>query len=80
MSYITSRVYRDIFKGKEQTDLFDLTLPLIQLRDVVQDYAENLIYESGGGEGNIAVDYALAYLNYVDWYEIASCLLYKDVE
>jgi len=80
MNYITLRVYNDIFKGKEQTNLFDLSLPITQLRDVVQDYAQNLIYESGGGEGNIAVDYALNYLANVNWYDIASSLLYKEVE
>lgn len=80
MNYTTWCVYNDIFKGKEQTGLFDLSLPLAQLRHVLQDYAENLVHESGGGEGNIAVDYALKYLRKVNWYDIANVLLYKEVE
>jgi len=77
-NYTTWCVYKDIFRGKEQTGLFDLSLPLEQLRHVVQDYAQHLIHESGGGEGNIAVDYALAYLSDVNWYEIAHFLICKE--
>jgi hypothetical protein len=41
----------------------------------LKEYAENLIYEAGGGNGNIAVDYALAFLQDVNWYEIAEHLI-----
>jgi len=79
-NYATWRVNLEIFDGLEQNELFDLTLPVEQLRHVLQDYVEGHIYESGGGNGNIAVDYALAFLSDVNWYEIAKHMIedYKE--
>ena len=79
-NYATWRVNLEIFDGLEQSELFDLTLPVEQLRHVLQDYVEGHIYESGGGNGNIAVDYALAFLSDVNWYEIAKHMIedYKE--
>jgi hypothetical protein len=74
-NYATWRVNLEIFDGLEQSEVFDLSLPLEQLRHVLQDYVEGHIYESGGGNGNIAVDYALAFLSDVNWYEIAEHML-----
>ena len=47
------------------------------LADSLKEYAETLIHEAGGGNGNIAVDYALAFLSDVNWCEIADHL-YED--
>jgi hypothetical protein len=79
-NYATWRVNLEIFDGNELDELFDLTLPVEQLRHVLQDYVEGHIYESGGGNGNIAVDYALAFLSDVNWYEIAKHMIedYKE--
>jgi hypothetical protein len=79
-NYATWRVNLEIFDGYELDELFDLTLPVEQLRHVLQDYVEGHIYESGGGNGNIAVDYALAFLSDVNWYEIAKHMIedYKE--
>lgn len=79
-NYATWRVNLEIFDGYELDELFDLSLPLEQLRHVLQDYVEGHIYESGGGNGNIAVDYALAFLSDVNWYEIAKHMIedYKE--
>jgi hypothetical protein len=74
-NYATWRVNLEIFDGLEQSEVFDLSLPLEQLRHVLQDYVEGHIYESGGGNGNIAVDYALAFLSDVNWYEIAEHMI-----
>jgi hypothetical protein len=74
-NYATWRVNLEIFDGPDMGVLFDLTLPVEQLRHVLQDYVEGHIHESGGGNGNIAVDYALAFLSDVNWYEIAEHLL-----
>jgi len=78
-NYATWRVKLEILDGNLD-DLFDWTLPVEQLRHVLQDYVEGHIYESGGGNGNLAVDYALAFLSDVNWYEIAEYLLedYKE--
>jgi hypothetical protein len=74
-NYATWRVNLEVFDGLWESDVFDLSLPVEQLRHVLQDYVEGLIYEAGGGNGNIAVDYALAFLSDVNWYEIAEHLL-----
>ena len=74
-NYATWRVNLEIFDGPDMDVLFDLTLPVEQLRHVLQDYVEGHIHESGGGNGNLAVDYALAFLSDVNWYEIAEHLL-----
>jgi hypothetical protein len=79
-NYATWRVMLEIFDGPDMDVLFDLTLPVEQLRHVLQDYVEGHIHESGGGNGNLAVDYALAFISDVNWYEIAEHLLedYKE--
>ena len=79
-NYATWRVNLEIFDGSDRDVLFDLTLPVEQLRHVLQDYVEGHIHESGGGNGNIAVDYALAFISDVNWYEIAEHLIedYKE--
>lgn len=79
-NYATWRVNLEIFDGNELDELFDLTLPVEQLRHVLQDYVEGHIYEAGGGNGNIAVDYALAFISDVNWHEIAGHMIedYKE--
>lgn len=79
-NYATWRVNLEIFDGNELDELFDLTLPVEQLRSVLQDYVQGHIYEAGGGDGNIAVDYALAFISDVNWYEIAEHMIedYKE--
>jgi len=79
-NYATWRVNLEVFDGNELDELFDLTLPVEQLRHVLQDYVQGHIYEAGGGDGNIAVDYALAFISDVNWYEIAEHMIedYKE--
>ncbi len=79
-NYATWRVNLEIFDGLEQSEVFDLSLPFEQLRHVLQDYVEGHIYEAGGGEGNIAVDYTLAFLSDVNWYEIAKHMIADNTE
>ena len=74
-NYATWRVNLEIFDDADKAELFDLTLNAWDLRHVLQDYVEGHIYEAGGGEGNIAVDYALAFLSDVNWYEIAKHMI-----
>jgi len=74
-NYATWRVNLEIFDGADKAELFDLTLNAWDLGHVLQDYVEGHIYEAGGGEGNIAVDYALAFLSDVNWYEIAQHMI-----
>jgi hypothetical protein len=46
----------------------------------LKEHTQDLIYEAGGGEGNIAVDYALAFLSDVNWYEIAKHMIADNIE
>ena len=79
-NYATWRVNLEIFDDADKAELFDLTLNAWDLGHVLQDYVEGHIHESGGGNGNIAVDYALAFISDVNWYEIAEHLIedYKE--
>ena len=81
-NYATWRVHLEIFDAypSDVSDIFDLTLDAWHLGQALKDFAENLIYESGGGEGNIAVDYALAFISDVNWYEIATHMIADAVE
>lgn len=74
-NYATWRVNLEVFDDADKAELFDLTLDAWGLGHVLQDYVEGHIYEAGGGEGNIAVDYALAFLSDVNWYEIAKHMI-----
>lgn len=73
-NYATWRVNLEIFDGMDGEG-FDLTQDAYDLGRDLKDYAEGLIYDMGGGEGNIAVDYALAFLSDVNWYEIAEHMI-----
>lgn len=81
-NYATWRVNLEVFDGLEQSEMFDLSLPLEQLRHVLQDYAEELIEMSvrDPNAPNLAFDYAMAFLSDVNWYEIAKHMLedYKE--
>jgi hypothetical protein len=67
----------EVFDGLEQSEMFDLSLPLEQLRHVLQDYAEELIEMSvrDPNAPNLAFDYAMAFLSDVNWYEIAEHMI-----
>jgi hypothetical protein len=81
-NYATWRVMLEIFDGLEQSEMFDLTLPVEQLRHVLQDYAEELITMSVSDPNapNLALDYAMAFIRDVNWYEIAEHMIedYKE--
>ena len=73
-NYATWRVNLEIFDGMDGEGL-DLTQDAYDLGHDLKDYAEGLIYDMGGGEGNIVVDYALAFLSDVNWHEIAQHMI-----
>jgi hypothetical protein len=83
-NYETWRVNLEIFDGFDPFDNFadDQATMMDWLADSLKEYAETLIYEAGGGDGNIAVDYALAFLQNVNWREIAEHMFldYADEE
>jgi len=67
-NYETWRVNLEIFDGMElQADLYGMELS--EAADWMKEFAEELI-EQSTSEG-IGRDYALAFINHVDWREIA---------
>jgi hypothetical protein len=74
-NYATWRVCLEIFDGRTWKDYFGTRPDVDDLRLALKDHVESLIYEAGGGGGNIAVDYALAFIDDVNWDEIAQHLL-----
>ena len=76
-NYETWRVNLEIFDGLDPYDYFSDDQASLEdnLADYLKEHAESLIYESGGGDGNLAVDYALAFLQAVNWHEIAKHMI-----
>jgi len=68
-NYATWRVNLEIFDGIDLMDYGWHKLDEYDLGQAMKDYAEDLI-EMSGGEG-LARDYALAFLQDVDWSDIA---------
>ena len=78
-NYATWRVNIEVFDGMDGED-FDLRQQAYDLGRNLKDHAEGLIYEMGGGEDNIAVAYALAFLSDVNWHEIAEHMIEDHTE
>ena len=75
-NYATWRVNLEVFDGWGVNDLDSLTMgDNTNLHNQLKEYVQGLIYEAGGGDGNRAVDYALAFLSDVNWYEIAEHMI-----
>lgn len=72
-NYATWRVNLEIFDGLNPRDMGWRKLDHHDLRDAVCDYA-NEIVEMNVPEG-LALDYARAFLNDVNWWEIAQHLI-----
>jgi hypothetical protein len=75
-NYETWRVNLEIFDGADWNDYYIGSFPEpYDLGLALKEHVENLIYDSGGGDGNLAVDYALAFLQDVNWHEIAKHMI-----
>lgn len=68
-NYATWRVNLEIFDGMNPAEMWTDLTDVYELAQTLKAYAEELI--DGSGARGIAVDYALAFLSDVDWYEIA---------
>jgi len=80
-NYATCRVNFEIFDGWDADDLDSLIMgDNTNLHDQLKEYVKGLIYEAGGGAGNLATDYAIAFLQAVNWHEIAKNMIPNYVE
>jgi hypothetical protein len=72
-NYATWRVNLEMFNGCNLTDYGWQKLDKHDLAQEMKEYAEEFIaLESGKG---LVRDYALAFLNYVNWHEIAEQMI-----
>jgi len=73
-NYETWRVQLEIFDGQTLEDITGSRrrVTAYDLGDTCKEYVESLLEEQGKG---IVLDYALAFVNNVDWIEIAKHLL-----
>ena len=75
-NYATWRVNLEIFDGFNPIEDWDLereTLTESELAELLQEHAEELVSETA--PAGLALDYALAFLSDVNWYEIAKHML-----
>ena len=75
-NYATWRINLEIFDGFNVVDEWGLereTLTESELAFILKEHAEELVSESTP-EG-LALDYALAFMSDVNWYEIASHMM-----
>ena len=80
-NYATWRVNLEMFDGANWNDYYIGSFPEpYDLGLALKEHTQDLIYEAGGGDGNIAVDYALAFLSDVNWYEIAAHMIADNIE
>jgi len=81
-NYATWRVNLEVFDGLDP-EVFDLTLDEEALRHVAQDFAEEVIFSHAydeRGPSSLMEDYARAFLQDVNWYEIAQHLIAENAE
>jgi hypothetical protein len=70
-NYATWRVNLEMFDGTSFIE--DETLDAYQISHILKEYVEDyLIQDTGKG---IAIDYALAFISDVNWYEIAESMI-----
>jgi hypothetical protein len=83
-NYATWRINLEIFDGFDPTEYYsacDLT-DAYELGQSLKQYAEEVIFECGYDErrpSNLMEDYARAFLQEVNWYEIAEHLVQDHI-
>jgi hypothetical protein len=76
-NYATWRVNLEIFDGLECREMFNLRSSAGELRHALKDYAEEVVTMSvrDPEAPSLALDYALAFLSDVNWWEIANHII-----
>jgi hypothetical protein len=72
-NYETWRVYLEVFDGLDIREHFPTAPAPRELAEWASDYADNAVTNFGELDG-LAVDYARAFLQRVDWREVADHL------
>lgn len=74
-NYATWRISLEIFDGVTLEDMNTVEVDPYELKDYLQEYAEEIIFLDShiGGKtpSSLMEDYARAFLSEVNWYEIA---------
>lgn len=83
-NYATWRINLEIFDGFDPSDYYSAFDPtdVHELADSLQQYAEEVIFECGYDErrpSNLMEDYARAFLQEVNWYEIADHMIQDHI-
>ena len=83
-NYATWRINLEIFDGFDPSDYYSSFDPtdVHELADSLQQYAEEVIFECGYDErrpSNLMEDYARAFLQEVNWYEIADHMIQDHI-
>ena len=77
-NYATWRVNLEIFDGFDSSDLLEYHgEDAYEMGMSLKEIAENYLEEQGSG---LTLDYAMAFLNEVNWYEIASNIIESEKE
>ena len=72
-NYATWRVNLEMFDGLDVSDISFITdeITEYELGEELKEYAESVITNDEIASSNLAIDYAMAFLNDVNWSEIA---------
>ena len=83
-NYATWRINLEIFDGVTLKDLNTVEVDAYQLKDYLQEYAEEIVFLDShiGGKtpSSLMEDYARAFLSDVNWYEIAEHMVKESEE
>lgn len=76
-NYATWRVNLEIFDGFDPYDYFsdDQATMADWLPSALEEYADQVIFECASVPAGLAMDYARAFLQEVDWHEIAEHMM-----
>jgi hypothetical protein len=82
-NYETWRINLEIFDGVTLEDLNTVEVDPYEVKDYLKDYAEEIIfvgcrYEERG-QSSLVEDYARAFLQDVNWYEIAQHMVNESI-
>jgi hypothetical protein len=78
-NYATWRINLEMFDGFKTQDYYDDYKDAYEFSDFLKQYADELLFTDSGTWG-LVHDYAQAFLNEVNWYEIAEHLLTAEKE